>query len=73
MLTTAQLDEKSKAELVELAREFEIEIATPAKVKKDEIVAQILAVQQARSGLEMASGILDVLRKATAFSAAAAT
>jgi transcription termination factor Rho len=67
MLTTAQLDEKSKAELVELAREFEIEIATPAKVKKDEIVAQILAVQQARSGLEMASGILDVLPEGYGF------
>ncbi|HVS45099.1 MAG TPA: transcription termination factor Rho [Verrucomicrobiae bacterium] len=54
-------------ELVDIAADFEIEIATPAKVKKDEIVAQILAVQQARSGMEMASGVLDMLPEGYGF------
>ncbi len=67
MLTAAQLEEKSKSELVEIAKEFSIEIATPAKVKKDEIVLQILAAQQARSGIESASGILDILPEGYGF------
>jgi transcription termination factor Rho len=67
LLTAAELDEKTKADLVEIAAGFDIEIAAPAKVKKDEIVAQILAVQQARSGLEMASGVLDVLPEGYGF------
>ena len=61
------MDVKTKAELVQIAADFEIEIAAPAKVKKDEIVAQILAVQQARSGMEMASGILDMLPEGYGF------
>ena len=36
-------------------------------MKKDEIVAQILEVQQQRSGLEMASGILDMLPEGYGF------
>ena len=66
-MTAADLDAKTKAELVDIAAEFEIEIVTPAKVKKDEIVAQILAVQQARSGLEAASGVLDLLPEGYGF------
>ncbi|HEY8322696.1 MAG TPA: transcription termination factor Rho [Candidatus Baltobacteraceae bacterium] len=53
--------------MVEIAVGFEIEIPSPAKVKKDEIVAQILAAQQQRSGLEMASGILDMLPEGYGF------
>ena len=67
MLTAADLEEKTKSELVEIAVGFEIEIPSPAKVKKDEIVAQILAAQQQRSGLEMASGILDMLPEGYGF------
>ena len=36
-------------------------------MKKDEIVAQILAVQQARSGMELASGVLDMLPEGYGF------
>jgi len=67
LLTAADLEEKTKSELVEIAVGFEIEIPSPAKVKKDEIVAQILAAQQQRSGLEMASGILDMLPEGYGF------
>ncbi len=67
LLTAAELDEKTKADLVEIAAGFDIDIPTPAKVKKDEIVTQILAAQQARSGLEMASGVLDVLPEGYGF------
>ncbi len=67
MLTAADLEEKTKSELVEIAVGFEIEIASPAKVKKDEIVALILHTQQQRSGLEMASGILDMLPEGYGF------
>src|SRR6202522_3888029 len=58
-LTAEQLAEKTKTELIALAGELEIEILTPAKLKKDDIIASILGAQAARSGLEMASGILD--------------
>ncbi|MEO7201215.1 MAG: Rho termination factor N-terminal domain-containing protein, partial [Candidatus Tumulicola sp.] len=67
LLTAEQLAEKTKTELIALAGELEIEILTPAKVKKDEIVASIVAAQAARSGLEMASGILDVLPEGYGF------
>jgi transcription termination factor Rho len=55
----------SKAELNELAKTFEIE--NPTKVKKDELVAQILEVQAQRSGLEKANGVLDVLPEGYGF------
>jgi transcription termination factor Rho len=55
----------SKAELNELAKTFEIE--NPTKIKKDELVAQILEVQAARSGLEKANGVLDVLPEGYGF------
>ena len=67
LLTADQLAEKTKTELIALAGELEIEIPAPAKVKKDEIVASIMAAQAARSGLEMASGILDVLPEGYGF------
>ncbi|MBV8491531.1 MAG: Rho termination factor N-terminal domain-containing protein, partial [Candidatus Eremiobacteraeota bacterium] len=67
MLTAEQLAEKTKTELVEMAKELEVEIATPAKLKKDEIVALILQAQVARSGVEMASGVLDVLPEGYGF------
>ncbi len=67
MLTAVQLAEKTKPELVELAKELEIELLTPAKLKKDEIVAMIVQGQIARSGLEHASGILDVLPEGYGF------
>src|SRR6185312_3399881 len=67
MLTAAQLAEKTKTELVELAKELEIEIPAPAKLKKDDIAALIVQAQTARSGLEMASGILDVLPEGYGF------
>jgi transcription termination factor Rho len=67
MLTAAQLAEKTKTDLVELAKELEVEIPAPAKLKKDDIVALIVQAQSARSGLEMASGILDILPEGYGF------
>ncbi len=67
MLTAADLDGKKKAELVEIAQQQEIALGNPTTMKKDEIVAAILAGQQQRSGLEMASGILDILPEGYGF------
>ncbi|HEY9086393.1 MAG TPA: transcription termination factor Rho [Candidatus Tyrphobacter sp.] len=67
MLTVDDLDAKTKTDLVELAKEFDIEVLTPAKTKKDELIAQIIAAQAARSGIEAASGILDVLPEGYGF------
>ncbi|MBV8149337.1 MAG: transcription termination factor Rho, partial [Candidatus Eremiobacteraeota bacterium] len=67
LLTPAQLGEKTKNELIELAKELEIEIPAPAKVKKDDIVALVVQAQTARSGIELASGILDVLPEGYGF------
>ncbi len=67
LLTSAQLEEKTKNDLVEVAKEFNIELLAPAKIKKDELIAQILAAQAARSGIEAASGILDVLPEGYGF------
>ncbi len=66
-MTAADLEEKTKSDLVEIAIGFDIEIPSPAKVKKDDIVAQILAAQQQRSGLEMGSGVLDMLPEGYGF------
>jgi len=55
----------SKAELNELAKTFEIE--NPTKIKKDDLVAQILEIQAQRSGLEKANGVLDVLPEGYGF------
>ena len=55
----------SKAELNELAKTFEIE--NPTKIKKDDLVAQIIELQAQRSGLEKASGVLDVLPEGYGF------
>lgn len=55
----------SKAELNELAKSFDI--ATPVKIKKDDLVAQILELQAQRSGLEAANGVLDVLPEGYGF------
>jgi hypothetical protein len=51
MITAAQLTEKTKNELIEVAKELEIEILNPAKLKKDEIVESIVQGQIARSGI----------------------
>jgi transcription termination factor Rho len=67
MLTAAELEEKTKTELAETAKTFDIEVLAPTKVKKDELIAQILAAQAARSGIEAASGILDVLQEGYGF------
>jgi len=67
LLTAADLDGKKKAELVEIAEAQEIALGNPTTMKKDEIVAAILAAQQSRSGLEMASGILDILPEGYGF------
>jgi transcription termination factor Rho len=67
MLTAADLDGKKKAELVEIAEQQEIALGNPTTMKKDEIVAAILAAQQQRSGLEMANGILDILPEGYGF------
>jgi transcription termination factor Rho len=55
----------SKAELNELAKTFDI--ATPVKIKKDELVAQILESQAQRSGVEAANGVLDILPEGYGF------
>ena len=65
MLDPAQLEAMSKAELNALAAEFDIE--NPTKVKKDDLVAQILELQAKRSGLEKANGVLDVLPEGYGF------
>jgi transcription termination factor Rho len=67
LLTAADLEGKKKAELVEIAEINEIPLGNPTTMKKDEIVAVILAAQQQRSGMEMASGILDVLPEGYGF------
>lgn len=55
----------SKTELNELAKTFDI--ATPVKIKKDDLAAQILEIAAARSGLEMANGVLDILPEGYGF------
>ncbi len=64
-LSAEQLVEMSKAELNELAKTFDI--LTPVKIKKDDLVAQILEIQAQRSGLESANGILDILPEGYGF------
>jgi transcription termination factor Rho len=64
-LSAQQLADMSKTELNELAKTFDI--ATPVKVKKDDLVAQILEIQAQRSGLEVASGVLDILPEGYGF------
>jgi len=65
VLSAEQLGEMSKAELNELAKTFDI--ATPVKIKKDELVAEILEAQARRSGLEEANGVLDILPEGYGF------
>jgi transcription termination factor Rho len=65
LLSPEQLAEMSKAELNELAKTFEIE--NPTKIKKDDLIAQILEIQAQRSGLEKANGVLDVLPEGYGF------
>jgi len=65
LLSAAQLAEMSKTELNELAKTFDI--ATPVKIKKDDLIAQILEIAAARSGLEMANGVLDILPEGYGF------
>jgi len=65
LLSAEQLADMSKAELNELAKTFEID--NPTKVKKDDLVAQILDIQAQRSGLEKANGVLDVLPEGYGF------
>jgi len=55
----------SKAELNELAKTFDI--ATPVKIKKDELVTEILEAQAQRSGVEAANGVLDILPEGYGF------
>jgi transcription termination factor Rho len=55
----------SKTELNELAKTFDV--ATPVKIKKDDLVAQILEIQAQRSGLEITSGVLDILPEGYGF------
>jgi transcription termination factor Rho len=64
-LSAEQLGEMSKAELNELAKTFDI--PTPVKVKKDELVEQILESQAQRSGIESANGVLDILPEGYGF------
>ncbi|BDE07083.1 transcription termination factor Rho [Vulcanimicrobium alpinum] len=65
LLSAEQLTEMSKAELNELAKTFEIE--NPTKIKKDDLVKQIVEIQAQRSGLEKANGVLDVLPEGYGF------
>ncbi|MBV9272142.1 MAG: transcription termination factor Rho, partial [Candidatus Eremiobacteraeota bacterium] len=46
---------------------IEFEIPTPLKLKKDELIARILEVQLARSGVEVGAGILDILPEGYGF------
>lgn len=65
LLSAQQLADMSKTELNELAKTFDI--ATPVKIKKDDLAAQILEIAAARSGLELASGVLDILAEGYGF------
>lgn len=65
MLSAQQLADMSKTELNELAKTFDI--VTPVKIKKDELIAQILEIAAARSGLELANGVLDILPEGYGF------
>lgn len=65
MLSAQQLADMSKTELNELAKTFDI--VAPVKIKKDDLVAQILEIAVARSGLELASGVLDILPEGYGF------
>jgi len=65
LLTAAQLSEKSKTELNELAKSFDI--PSPVKMKKEELIPKILEIQAQRSGLELAEGILDILPEGYGF------
>jgi transcription termination factor Rho len=65
LLSAQQLTDMSKTELNELAKTFDI--LQPVKIKKDELIAQIVEIQAQRSGLEMASGVLDVLPEGYGF------
>jgi transcription termination factor Rho len=65
MLTAEQLNEKTKAELNAIAKEFDID--SPLKLKKDQLVPQILEIQAQRSGLEVANGVLDMLPEGYGF------
>jgi len=65
LLSAEQLAEMSKAELNELAKTFEIE--NPTKIKKDDLVAEIVEIQAQRSGLEKANGVLDILPEGYGF------
>jgi transcription termination factor Rho len=64
-LSAEQLDAMSKAELNELAKTFDI--ANPVKIKKDELIAEILEGQAQRSGIENANGVLDILPEGYGF------
>jgi transcription termination factor Rho len=64
-LSAEQLNEMSKAELNELAKTFDI--ATPVKIKKDDLIAEILESQAQRSGIESANGVLDILPEGYGF------
>ncbi|MDQ6929413.1 MAG: transcription termination factor Rho [Candidatus Eremiobacteraeota bacterium] len=64
-MTAAQLAEKTKAELNELAKEYEIE--NPLKIKKDDLIPKILEIQSVRSGIEIANGVLDILPEGYGF------
>src|SRR5581483_6226956 len=57
--------EKTKAELNAIAKEFDIE--SPLKLKKDQLIPQILEIQAQRSGLEIANGVLDILPEGYGF------
>jgi transcription termination factor Rho len=65
VLSAQQLTDMSKTELNELAKTFDI--LNPVKVKKDELVEQIVEIQAQRSGLEVAAGVLDVLPEGYGF------
>ncbi len=65
LITAAQLAEKTKAELNELAKEYEIE--NPLKIKKDDLIPKILEIQSVRSGIEIANGVLDILPEGYGF------
>lgn len=58
-MNIAELEQKSLAELHQLAREFQI--AGHAKMRKKEIILEILRVETEREGLIFGEGVLDVM------------
>ncbi|HMF29375.1 MAG TPA: Rho termination factor N-terminal domain-containing protein, partial [Candidatus Cybelea sp.] len=65
LLTVKELEDKTRNELVELARK--LEIPDLQRIKKQDLVFPILEAQAKAAGLNFATGVLDVLPEGYGF------